>query len=57
MDQKMVILGIALCYNKFSHLCVKHHRYPGRDTLYLSICFTEYSLYLMTNGSIFANAT
>ena len=39
MDHKMVILGIGLYHNTFSHLCVQHQHYNEHDTLYLSILF------------------
>ena len=39
MDHKKVMLGIALCYNKLSHIFVKHHHYPEHDTVCLSIFF------------------
>ena len=37
MNHKMVMLGIGLYHNKFSHLYVRHQHYPEHDTLYLSI--------------------
>ena len=39
VDHKMIIIGIYLCYNTFSHLCVKHQYYPEDDTVFLSIFF------------------
>ena len=38
-NHRMVMLGIGLYHNKFSHLCVKHQHYPENDTLCLSILF------------------
>ena len=38
-DQKMVMLGIDLCYNKFSHIGVQHQNYPEHDTICMSILF------------------
>ena len=39
VDHKMVIIGIDLCYNKFSHFCVERQHYPEHDTVCLSIFF------------------
>ena len=39
VDHKMVILGIDLCYNAFSHLGVQHQNYPEHDNVCLSIFF------------------
>ena len=39
MYHKMVIMGIDLCYNTFSHLCVKHQHYHEHDTLCLFILY------------------
>ena len=39
MDQKMIILGIDLCYNTFSRLGVQHQHYPEHDTVCLFILF------------------
>ena len=36
---KMVILGIDLCYNKFSRIGVEHQHYSENDTVCLSILF------------------
>ena len=52
MEQKMVILVIGLYHNIFSHICVKHKRYPEHDTLCMSILFhfiLSY-IYLITNS-------
>ena len=38
VDQKMIILGIDLCYNTFSHLDVQHQYYPEHK-YYLSVHF------------------
>ena len=40
VEQKMVTLGIDLCYNTFSHLGVQHKHYPEHGTVCLSIFFT-----------------
>ena len=40
VDQKMIILGIDLCYNTFSHLWVQHQHYTEHDNVCLSILFT-----------------
>ena len=37
VNHKMVMLGIGLYHNNFSHLCVQHQHYPEHDTLCLSI--------------------
>ena len=39
VDHKMVMLGIDFCYNKFSHLCVKHQYYPENITVCMYIFF------------------
>ena len=39
VSHKMVILGIDLCYNKFSRIGVKHQHYSENDTVCLSILF------------------
>ena len=39
VDHKRVMLGIYLCYNKFSHLWVTPQHYPEHDTFFLSIFF------------------
>ena len=39
VDQKMVMLGISSCYNKFSYLFVQHQNYLDYDTVCLSIIF------------------
>ena len=39
VDQKMVIMGIDLCYNTFSHVGVQHHNYPEHDTVCFYIFF------------------
>ena len=39
VDHKMVILEVNLCYNKFSHLCVKRQNYIEHDTVCMSILF------------------
>ena len=41
VDHKIVIMGIYLCYNTFSHLVVKHQYYTEHDTFYLSILFSR----------------
>ena len=37
VDHKMVILGINLCWNKFSHIGLQHQHYTEHDSVYLSI--------------------
>ena len=37
MYHKMIILGIDLCYNTFSHLGVQHQHYHEYDTVCLFI--------------------
>ena len=39
VHHKKIMLRIYLCYNKFSHLGVKHPHYPEHDTVCLSIFF------------------
>ena len=39
VGQQMVILGIGLYLNTFSHLCVQHQHYPEQGILYLYIFF------------------
>ena len=39
VDHKIIMLGIGLYHNTFSHLCVQHQHYPEHDTLCLSIFF------------------
>ena len=39
VEQKMIMLGIGLCYNNFSHICVQHQNYLEHDTVCLSILF------------------
>ena len=39
LDHKMVILGISLCYNLFSNICVKDNHYLEHGTVCLSIFF------------------
>ena len=39
VDHKMVILWICLCYNTFSHICVKQQNCPEHDTVGMSILF------------------
>ena len=46
LDHKMLILGIVLYHDAFSHLCVKHNNYPEHDILYLCILF--YWVFLCT---------
>ena len=41
VDQKMIIQGIALCYNTSSHTGVKHQHYPEQDTVCMSILFPQ----------------
>ena len=53
VDHKMVILGIGLYYNKFSHLCLQHQYYPEHDILCLSILFSWIFFYIyLINGSM-----
>ena len=33
MDHKMVMMGIGLYHNTFSHLCVQHQNYPEHDNI------------------------
>ena len=39
VDHKMIMLGIGLCYNTFSHICVQHQHYPKHDTICLFTFF------------------
>ena len=39
VDHKMIMMGIDLCYNTFSHICVQRQHYPEHDTFSLSILF------------------
>ena len=39
VDHKMVMMGISLYHNTFSHICVKYQYYPDHDTLCMSIFF------------------
>ena len=39
VDHKILMLGIGLYHNIFSHLFVQHQHYPEHDTLFLSILF------------------
>ena len=39
VDYKMVILGIGLYHNTFSHIFVQHKHYPEHDIICLSIFF------------------
>ena len=37
--RKMIIMGIDLCDNTFSHIGVQHQHYPEHDTVCISILF------------------
>ena len=39
VNHKIVMLGISLYHNTFSHLCVNYQHYPEHDNLCLSILF------------------
>ena len=39
VDHKIVILGIGLYHNTFSHICVQHQHYLEHDILCVSIFF------------------
>ena len=39
VDHKMVMLGIGLYHNIFTHICVQHQHYPEHDIICLSIFF------------------
>ena len=39
MDYKMIIPEIDLCYNTFSHLCVRRQNYLEHDTVCMFISF------------------
>ena len=45
VDHQMVMMGIGLYHNTFSHLCVQYQHYPEYDTLCLSILFTGSFIY------------
>ena len=40
MDQKVIRIGIDLCYNNYSHLCVQLQHYLEHDNFCLSILFS-----------------
>ena len=39
VDHKKLMLGIDLCHNIFSQICVQHQHYPEHDTVCLSVFF------------------
>ena len=39
VNHKMVMMGIGLYCNTFSHICVQYQHYPEHDTLCMSILF------------------
>ena len=39
VDHKMVMMGITLCYNTFSHILVQHEHYIEHDTISLYVFF------------------
>ena len=40
VDHKIIILGIKLCYNTYSHIGVQQQHYPEYDTVCMSIFFS-----------------
>ena len=55
LDHNMGIVGIYLCYNTFSHLCVQQQHYPEHDTVCLSIFFLWiFFVFSLINDTIFA---
>ena len=52
---KMLNLGIYLCYNTYSHICVQHQHYPEHDTLCMSIFFQWlFFIFYLINDTIFS---
>ena len=45
VNHNMLMLGIGLYRNKFSHICVKHHYYPKHDILCLYFFLLALFLY------------
>ena len=55
VENKIIILGIDLCYNKSSTFWVQHQHYPEYDTVYMSIFFPWIVFWFsLINGTIFA---
>ena len=54
MNHKMVMLGMSLYHNTFSHICVKNLHYPEHDTLCMSIlAYWIFSYISLINVSMF----
>ena len=57
VEQKIVMLGINFCYNKFSHLVVQHQYYTEHDTVGLYIFFNElFIVFALIKHTIFCGA-
>ena len=54
VDHKMVMLGIGLYHNIFSHICVQHQNYPEHDIICPSILFYWlFFIFYLINTSLF----